>query len=188
MKSFWRKSRIRLYLVPVLISISIITTSASPFLVQSAAQSRSQTDPSQSQAILKLLSFKATAASGGVLLEWQTSFELNNLGFNLYREQNGERVQVNRSLIAGSALSAGAGTPLTAGRGYTLVDPRGSVNSSYYLEAIDLNGVKTTHGPFFPVEASTLSKQQRSLILSQLGQPSPNNNFDRGAPSTVFDN
>ncbi|OLE51032.1 MAG: hypothetical protein AUG51_25010 [Acidobacteria bacterium 13_1_20CM_3_53_8] len=188
MKSFWRKSRIRFYLVPVLISISIITTSASPFLVQSAAQSRSQTDSSQSQANLKLLSFKATAASGGVLLEWQTSFELNNLGFNLYREQNGERTLVNRSLIAGSALSAGAGNPLTAGRGYTLADSRGSINSSYYLEAIDLSGVKTTHGPFFPVQASTLSKQQQSVILSQLSQPSPSNDFGRGEPSTAFDN
>src|SRR5437899_7920560 len=49
------------------------------------------------------------AGPRGVLIEWRTSFMLDNLGFNIYREQGGTRTQVNGSVIAGSALSAGQG-------------------------------------------------------------------------------
>src|SRR5262249_9791453 len=45
--------------------------------------------------------FEAVGYDGGVLLEWSTGFEVDNLGFNIYREQNGVRTLVNRSLLAG---------------------------------------------------------------------------------------
>jgi len=189
MSSFTGKSRIRIYLMPVLISVSIITTSAFPFMAQGASQNRTETSSSQLQSSLKLLSFSATASSGGVLLEWQTGFELNNFGFNLYRELDGERVLVNRSPIAGSALSAGAENALTAGRGYTWVDRRGSANAIYYLETIDVSGAKSIHGPFFTVSSDTLPKQQQqSQLLSQLSQQDAENVFERGAAATAFDN
>src|SRR5438105_2668427 len=52
------------------------------------------------------------ASPTGVLIEWRTSFLLDNLGFNIYREQGGARTQVNGSIIAGSALNAGQGTAI----------------------------------------------------------------------------
>src|SRR5690606_11290673 len=54
----------------------------------------------------------------GVHIQWRTGYEVDNLGFNLYREQGGRRTKLNPSLIAGSALLAGAGTTLSAGRSY----------------------------------------------------------------------
>ena len=51
--------------------------------------------------------------------------EVDNLGFNIYREQDGERTRVNRQIIAGSALLVGAGTTLRAGRAYAWWDNSG---------------------------------------------------------------
>jgi hypothetical protein len=101
---------------------------------------------------VKLISFTATRYDGGVLLRWQTGYEVNNLGFHIYREAAGERVQVNPSLVAGSALFAGAGTVLTAGRGYIWRDqlPENGPPAEYWLEDVDLNGQRTLHGPISP--------------------------------------
>src|SRR5207244_10638999 len=41
-----------------------------------------------------------------VHLQWRTSYEVDHLGFHVYREQNGQRLQVTPALIAGSALKA----------------------------------------------------------------------------------
>jgi hypothetical protein len=87
---------------------------------------------------------------GKVLLEWETGYEVDNLGFNIYRQQGGDRVRINKSLIAGSALFAAPGTRLTAGRSYIWRDklPEGS-DAYYWLEEIDLTGRSLWHGPIF---------------------------------------
>lgn len=117
-----------------------------------------------------LIDFAATAYDGGVLLQWNTGYEINNLGFRIYREEKGRRSLVNRELIAGSALLAGAGTPLTAGFGYSWADSKADnpQDALYWLEDVDLNGKVTVHGPF-TVRAGTgkLSDAQSSRLISQ---------------------
>ena len=51
-----------------------------------------------------------------VVLTWKTSGESHNLGFNVYREQNGNRVRMNPSVIAGSALLMNGALPRHAGQ------------------------------------------------------------------------
>jgi hypothetical protein len=69
-----------------------------------------------------LSSFSATAhEEGKVLLEWRTGYEASNLGFNIYREEGGQRIQINSELIKGSALMTGAETR-TAGFSYAWWD------------------------------------------------------------------
>src|ERR1044072_6571771 len=46
---------------------------------------------------------------GQVSLKWQTSYEVDNLGFNVYRDEGGQRTRVNKQLIAGSAFLSGRG-------------------------------------------------------------------------------
>jgi hypothetical protein len=111
---------------------------------------------------------KVTASPTGVLLEWRTSFELDNLGFNVYRDQGGTRTQVNPAIIAGSALIVGQGTPLYAGYSYQWFDAAGSLDSRYYLEDIDLKGPKTLNGPFAPVWNETLPKSQQTKTISEV--------------------
>jgi CSLREA domain-containing protein len=118
----------------------------------------------------RLRDFAARAFDGGVLLEWRTAFEADNLGFQLYRDEPGGLVPVNPSLVAGSALTSNAA--LTAGQSYAWLDPAGRPGARYYLEDVDTNGVRTLHGPFWP--AGTLGRgpdaRPRSPLLSQLGE------------------
>ena len=65
-----------------------------------------------------LRSLSAMEHGDGVLLHWQTGYEVDNLGFHLYREVAGERKRLTPGLLGGSALLAGAGTALTAGWSY----------------------------------------------------------------------
>ncbi len=136
---------------------------------------------------VNLKGFKAHQTRGGVLVEWQTGYEVNNLGFHVYREVDGELVRLTPELVAGSALLAGSGISLRAGHQYRWVDtsvishqspvissdqsavggqrsvlsPRSPLPAPrYYLEDVDLNGKRTMHGPVevqFPALRSPLS-------------------------------
>ncbi|HUK91116.1 MAG TPA: C25 family cysteine peptidase, partial [Blastocatellia bacterium] len=98
---------------------------------------------------VRLESFVAKPHGKGVWLSWKTGFEVDNLGFNVYRVENGEPIRINPSLIAGSALRTRPGRPLTAGWSYSWIDRPPSDNGfpQYYLEDIDLHGDKVRHGP-----------------------------------------
>src|SRR2546422_3532265 len=117
---------------------------------------------------------KITAGRAGVLIEWRTSFELDNLGFNVYREQSGTRTQVNPSIIAGAALIAGQGTQTSAGYQYQWFDASGNLDSLYYLEQVDLSGVTTVNGPFTPVWSEAISNTvQQAKLLSEVAAQAP---------------
>jgi len=130
---------------------------------------------------------KVTAGPNGVLIEWRTSFELDNLGFNVYREQDGARTQVNPAIIAGSALIVGQGTPLYAGYGYQWFDANGSINSRYYLEDIDLKGAKTLNGPFDPVWNDSLPRSQQAKMISDVAAAQAVATSQMGGPAGTFE-
>src|SRR5262249_9807147 len=77
--------------------------------------------------------------------ELTTGREVSSLGFNLYREENGQRVRLNSSLLAGTALVAGSGTNPTTGHVHTLWDapPGDNRGVSYWVEEIDVHGQRT---------------------------------------------
>ncbi|MBV8517454.1 MAG: DUF11 domain-containing protein [Acidobacteria bacterium] len=90
--------------------------------------------------------------NGHVVVSWKTSFESDNLGFNLYRQRSGgEREKINPYVIAGSAFFT-ASRRLESGRSYQWKDnvDAGSF-VQYWLEDVDLNGEHTMHGPITPV-------------------------------------
>ncbi len=115
-------------------TISILTIPEQPGIVTNTATvAADQTDPNptnntstQTETItaptrIALQSFSAhmgTDKNGAsrVVLTWKTGGEAHNLGFNVYREQNGNRVRMNPSLIAGSALLMSGALPKHAGR------------------------------------------------------------------------
>jgi hypothetical protein len=75
---------------------------------------------------IRLSSLRARTNGENVAIEWETGYEANNLGFHLYREENGELFRVTPQLVAGSAFLTGTGTPLTSGRSYTWIDASAS--------------------------------------------------------------
>ena len=144
----------------------------------SSTQSETITAPTG----ITLQSFSArmgTDKSGAsrVLLTWKTAGEAHNLGFNVYRELNGNRVRMNPSIIAGSALRMTGGLPRHAGKSYAWLDPAvGGAGSTYWLEDIDVNGTRTMHGPVAVSSGSSAANSADAAttrMLSQLNQALP---------------
>jgi hypothetical protein len=123
---------------------------------------------------VRLLSFDAKRYDRGVLLQWRTGYEIDNLGFHVYREDGGARTRVNRSLIAGSGLTVGQGTAVTAEQRYALWDLELAASSwsvVYWLEDVDFNGKSTWHGPVTPVAGSLIAPDiPLSTELRDLGR------------------
>jgi len=115
---------------------------------------------------IKLKSLTAQQGPEGALIEWQTGYEVRNLGFNVYREEGGTHIKLNKGLLAGSALLAGTHTVLRAGNTYSWFDAAGG---TYWVEDVDLSGKKTLHGPIVPVPAQGALAKKKILVLSELG-------------------
>ena len=87
---------------------------------------------------------------GKVQITWTTSFEAENLGFNVYRETSGGREKINQHLIAGGTLFSNR-SELASGRGYRWKDKvKSGEVAQYYVEDVDIHGVRTLHGPITP--------------------------------------
>ena len=182
-------------------AITVVAIAGTPGLVSNTATvTADQTDPNpannsstQSETIaaptsIQLQSFAAqsgTDRNGAerVLLTWKTGGEANNLGFNVYRELNGNRVRLNASLVAGSALWMSGALPKHSGKSYNWIDPyASSAGAEYWLEDVDVNGTRTMHGPVSVESAASTSSGDQSasesaaaktLMLSQFNQAQP---------------
>lgn len=80
----------------------------------------------------------ALTDGNGVLVRWQMQQELNNVGFYVYRINNGERTLLKDTVIPGAALHT-RNTPVY-GEHYAVFDPAGSGKSRYSIEAIQIDG------------------------------------------------
>jgi uncharacterized repeat protein (TIGR01451 family) len=143
--------------------------------------SASQTETVVAATKVSLKSFTAhlgTDKNGAnrVVLIWKTGGESHNLGFNVYREQNGNRVRMNPSPIAGSALQMTGALPKHAAKTYAWIDPSAGTAGSYWLEDIDVNGTRTMHGPVsvsYGSQPASDAAVAETHMLSQLNQAQP---------------
>ena len=117
-------------------------------------------------------SFQAFSQSdGSVILEWRTLEESRNLGFHIYREDASGRTRLDPSLIAGSALLLRGGRPQHAAKIYRWIDPHPGRDAAYWIEDLDINGTRGTHGPAYVESpstevAATLASARSSALLS----------------------
>ena len=179
---------------PATVSISILAIPGQPGVVSNTATvTADQTDPNpanntstQNETVISptritLQSFSAhygTDKNGAnrVVLTWRTGGESHNLGFNVYREQNGNRVRMNPSIVAGSALMMRGNLPRHAARSYAWIDPSAPTpGATYWLEDIDVNGSHSMHGPVIASgrQASAEAAPSETRMLSQLNQALP---------------
>lgn len=95
---------------------------------------------------VNLLSFTGVRVSDGILLEWETSNEVDNVGFNLYRatSMEGQKVRVNAELIPTNVMPGGL-----VGAAYSFEDASAlsGENYFYWLEDVDAQGNVEMHGP-----------------------------------------
>jgi hypothetical protein len=141
-------------------------------------------DPSARIGLAHAAGVRVAACPLGVRIEWRTSFELDNLGFNIYRDENGARILVNPSIIAGSALRQG--TPLDSGYEYQWFDAGGTVYSRYYLEEIRLNEPSISLGPFTSVWSASLPKTRQAELISEVAAHT-NVSAQAEGPAGIFD-
>lgn len=106
---------------------------------------------------------------GRVAVSWTTSFETDNLGFNVYRDTNGVKEKINKQLIAGSAFFTNR-EALTSGRGYRWKDKHAEgALTRYWVEDIDLHGVRTLHGPVTPAIEASVPDESNTDTIADLG-------------------
>ena len=116
-----------------------------------------------------LRAFTAQKTSAGTVVNWQTGGERHNLGFNVYREENGARVKVNPSLIAGSVLRMRETMAQHQGSSYAWPDAKNG--SAYWLEDVEINGAKTMHGPVYAgadASAATPATTARAATMAEM--------------------
>jgi peptidase C25-like protein len=121
---------------------------------------------------VRLVSFDAARYPRGVLVQWRTGYEIDNLGFNLYREINGVRTRVNTTLIAGSGLQAGQGGVVTAEHAYARWDldaVAADATVTYWLEDVEFDGRTTSHGPVTPAVGELQETPADSAELGDIG-------------------
>ncbi|MGZ5431752.1 MAG: DUF7507 domain-containing protein, partial [Thermoanaerobaculia bacterium] len=164
------------------VSISATITVSQTQIVNTATATRTETDtaPSNDSASATINVLAPTAvemmemsavqdAKGNVVVSWTTSFEADNLGFNVYRQTSGGREKVNKHLLAGSALFSRR-TQLTSGNAYRYKDRvKGGAFAQYYIEDIDLNGTRKLHGPVTPVLVDEVSEDANTDTIADLG-------------------
>ena len=137
---------------------------------------------------VKLTNLAASGYDQGQYIEWKTGHEINNLGFNIYRDQGGKRVRLNDQLLAGSALVAGENNTMTAGKTYGWWDPTpvGKQAAEYLLEEIDINGQSTFHGPIVPeIVGGAPPERSQAQALSRAGIPEGQAGASRLVPTAA---
>jgi hypothetical protein len=96
----------------------------------------------------------------GAVINWETTYELGNLGFTVYSMDAGATQRmVNDSLIGGSVIRVGEKTELN-GESYSAYDPYGRADSVYYIESVDMHGKKNVYGPIAPVYTVSIKSEK----------------------------
>jgi hypothetical protein len=90
-----------------------------------------------------LASFQATAQRDGILVSWETTSELDNQGFNLYRAADPAAPQELLAFIPSQAPGSSQGFAYEWLEG----DVAPGQTMFYWLEVVDLAGVAALHGP-----------------------------------------
>lgn len=105
----------------------------------------------------------STDGTNGVLLEWQSSYEIGNFGYYVNRVTNGEVERIGDNLIPGSAFTVGERVPMYAGNFYSFFDENGSPDSVYIIEIFLADQTRRSFKVQTQFDANTLSRaNQRS--------------------------
>jgi subtilisin-like proprotein convertase family protein len=94
---------------------------------------------------VQVTSLRAVRSQKGVIVRWRTGTEVNELGFNIFRQQGNRRVRLNKRVIP--ALTATRGG--VRGGAYSFVDRRAPRHRAvrYWLQDVSVSGARAWHGP-----------------------------------------
>ncbi len=97
---------------------------------------------------VELTSFTASAENGRVTLKWTTASEVNNQGFVILRSVHSQNGFTELASYQNNPKLEGAGNA-SQKRSYSYVDQSVINGNTYYykLVDVDMNGIRTEHGP-----------------------------------------
>jgi hypothetical protein len=124
----------------LLVGLLVTATTSAQLIPSCLAGSTPARASNREVASTRISQIKATAFSGGVLIEWRTAIEIDNLGFNIVRECDGQQEKINAGLIAGAALKLRPGSLGESSFSYAWFDRSGSADCTYHLTNLDLSG------------------------------------------------
>src|SRR5437773_5133923 len=131
-------------LISAIVLIAAAATVSSPIFGQKM-RSMQKTRVIKQQSEVVIAGAEAFTDGNGVFVRWHSERETNNLGFYVYRIENGAKETVWRKFITGSAVRYGHQT--VYGEEYSVFDAGGSTTSQYLVESIELSGNRTSIGP-----------------------------------------
>jgi MYXO-CTERM domain-containing protein len=99
---------------------------------------------------VEIVSLEATDGCSGTVVAWQTAFEIDALGFNVYREEGGQRVRLNDSLLPAMGITRGGAYS------YQFVDVASAdPGRTYWVEEVRFSLDSDWSGPVAPVAGPT---------------------------------
>jgi len=117
-----------------------------------------------------IVSLQATDNCPGTLIAWQTGYEIDALGFNVYREQDGQRVLLNASLLPAKGIAGGGGFS------YQFTDAVSADPSrTYWVEEVRFSLATDLYGPVGPIAgpACGTAAVPTSPTYGTSGSPTP---------------
>ena len=95
---------------------------------------------------VEIVSLQATDNCPGTLIAWQTAYEIDTLGFNVYQELGGQRVRLNADLLPAMGISR------PGGYSYQFTDATSADPSrTYWVEEVRFSLDSDFHGPVAPI-------------------------------------
>jgi hypothetical protein len=89
----------------------------------------------------KISAATAASATSGVVIQWRSALDPDNLGFNIYRLQAGVRLRANREIVPGAIFVANQRTLPSDVHSYSWFDRAGTPDSIYYIESVSIHGI-----------------------------------------------
>ena len=95
---------------------------------------------------------QAFSDGNGVLLKWETKSEIKNVGFNIYKIVDGQKILVNEFLVGGGYAQNGQEEFLNGN--YSFFDVQGNFNQTYFIESYGISGKRVKSEFIFPESIS----------------------------------
>jgi hypothetical protein len=171
-------------LVALSVSLAVVLSSHA-FAISSFAKANSPQQSDSPQTEFRIVAAGATVLAAGVLIQWRTNAAADNLGFNVYRLQSGQRTLVNHALSPGAGfVSPAAQALMPAGYSYSCFDRGGTADSTYYIESVSLLGNKKTHDAISPSKtASEFEQTPETLTAANASTTQATDSFENYYPA-----
>lgn len=117
----------------------------------------------------KISAATAAATTSGVIIQWRSSLDEDNLGFNIYRSKAGARVRVNREIIPGAVFVANQRTRPSDSQTYSWFDRGGTADANYYIESVNVQGVSQLDERAIPVAPTSNAGLKQTVESASSG-------------------